>query len=214
MPFIAWKYRQLAYYDHRSDVPPRTAWKLGGTNLRSQMQFGNELPLFGAIPISAVYESGGRLACTPNTCIELELAVKIPHDTSDGIQYALCFELPQKRLFGSQVDLEEIILDGCGANAIVVQEHFQTVESWGLDNSSFCLTRDSKRLEVNTLENLIAKPLELLFDFLKAAAIQGVNPMPGEIVALGGLGRCFPISPNERYFAQNEVLGSLEVEIS
>lgn len=188
-----------------------SAWKLGGTNFRSQKQFGNTFPLFGAIPMKSVHFSGECIEISPNTCIELEIAARIPHNDGDSLEFALCFELPQKRFFTDVFDLNEVLLDGCGAHKIVVQESFQKCEVAELQQSIFKMSKASIEMEVNTMENLTAEPSQLLIDFLAAASVHGANPIPGEIVAIGGLGECFPASSGETYTAENEILGALEV---
>lgn len=191
----------------------KSAWKLGGTNQRSKKQFGNSFPLFGSIPMKDVFFSGQSLPYSTNTCIELEVAIKIPKIETDDLEFALCFELPQKRIFTDQFDLEEVLLDRCGANAIVVQECFQICDTDELQQSIFKMIKDSFEIEANTMKNLTSPPSKLLIDFLAAASVQGASPLPGEIVAIGGLGQCFPVSSGESYIAENEILGHLEMTV-
>lgn len=191
----------------------KSAWKLGGTNYRSQKQFGNSFPLFGAIPMKSVYLSGESIPFSSNTCIELEVAVRVPQNDKDTLEFALCFELPQNRFLTAEFDLEEVLLDGCGANVIVVQERFQRCDVSELQQSIFKMSKGSLEIEANTMENLTAEPSHLLIDFLSVASVYGARPLPGEIVAIGGLGRCFPTSSGDSYVAENEFLGHLEVTV-
>lgn len=161
-----------------------------------------------------VYSSGQTVQHYANSCIELEVAVKIPKSETDDLEYALCFELPQKRLLTDQFDLEEVLLDGCGAHSIVVQQCFQRSDTDDLQQSLFKMTKNSVELEASTMENLIASPYQLLFDFLIAARTHGASPAAGEIVAIGGLGQCFPVSSGESYIAENGILGHLEITVS
>ena len=192
----------------------RSAWKLGGTNFRSQKKFGNQVPLFGSIPSESVYASGELIPFSSNTCIELELAVLVPDRNKDELQYALCFEIPQERSLSKIANLNEILLDRCGAHMLVIQNDFQFCDQSDLMATVFKTKKNSVEIQSNSLENLIYSPKELLDDFLIAANQYGVNPLPGEIVALGGLGECFPVSPGEIYEARNNILGELKAVFS
>lgn len=190
---------------------PNLAWKLGGTNFRSQTHFRNQEPLFGSIPLESVFSSGDRMPFSPNTCIELEIAAVIPGQDLDELKYGLCFEIPQQRLSSDQIDVEKVLMDRCGANALVVQDVFTACDPADLQRSFFTTEKNDQILDINSMAGLVAEPKELLASFINAASRFGVTPLAGEVVALGGLGKCFPISPGEKYRAKNVVLGELEV---
>lgn len=186
----------------------RSAWKLGGTNRRSQSHFGNAVPLFGELSLDNVFQSGDPVPFSDSTCLELELAVKIPKRNFDSLEFALCFEIPQKRIGSEETEFEKILSDRCGAHALVVQEKFHMCER-DLRESRFHLKRNSSLLETTTLGNLVSSPREILFSFLSTTKRLGVTTRPGDIVALGGLGECYPVAQGHEYQASNPILGEL-----
>lgn len=198
---------------HR-EIGSKGAWKLGGTNWKSKATFRNESPLFGFIPSNSVYMSGSQVPFSLNTCIELELAVRVPKNQHDELQYALCFEIPQMRLGQSAPGIEDVLADRCGAHNLVIQDRFQYCNLEQLSNSTFNVHAGGSQLELKGLGNLIASPREIMDEFLRFAATRNILPIAGQPVAIGGLGDSFTVYQGQYYASENQLLGTVEVVFS
>ena len=196
------------------EIGSKGAWKLGGTNWKSKATFQNETPLFGFIPSKSVYISGSQIPFSLNTCIELELAVRVPKDQHDELQYALCFEIPQMRLGQTAAGIEDVLADGCGAHSLVIQDRFQYCSLKELANSTFQVFAGGAQLELKGLDNLIASPREIMDEFLRFAATRNIFPIAGQPVAIGGLGDSITVHQGQHYASQNQLLGTVEVVFS
>lgn len=186
------------------------AWKLGGTNKKTQDIFKVSEAYYGPIFTSEVSTVQGIQGELPDLSLlkaEAELALRLTsfgadkrnHDSNEsGLifdQWAVAIEFPYS-VFSDlpSAGVAALVIDRCAAGALMLgpSQH-------GLPPKEFCVTIDvnGKQKSSGDQDAMLLHPIDAALEFRKLAFKHGFELSSGQWISAGGLTSCLQIKSDD-----------------
>jgi 2-keto-4-pentenoate hydratase len=201
-------------------------YKVGLTSVAMQRLIGVDSPDFGPVLASTRFRNGGHIPMNRfiSPKMEAEIALVIGEglqgpgvttaDATRAVSGALAsMEIVDSRIVDWRIKLADTVADLASNGAVVLADEIVPLD--GIDSRliGMVLTRNGEMIDTGVGAAALGDPMAVVAWLANVLGDHGLGLEPGHVVMTGALHAAIPLEAGDRFVAEFDRLGRLEVTI-